>query len=99
MTDEVHVSAPADDPQPLPGPIVLPPEPSVWKRYSSHMEFPLSLLASVTLHVAVGMTVLLLGALVFSWEGATPPPVPVDNVVFDLGNGGGPTGGGKGELG
>ncbi len=100
MTDEVRVPAPTvEDPQLPPGQIILPPEPSVWKRYSSHLEFPLSLLASVTLHVAVGMTVLLLGALVFSWEGATPPTVPVDNVLLFEPDGGGPAGGGAGEHG
>ncbi len=80
---------PENDGPPVPvDKIVMPPDPSVWKKYSSHFEFPLSMLASVVLHLFLGMMVLLFGALLSHWGSDAEPP-EVDNIVFAGGGGSG----------
>ena len=63
-------------------PIVIPPEESVWRKYSANHEFPISTLTSVALHVFVVMLVVLFGAMVFRWGTSEPPQVSTIR-VFD----------------
>src|SRR5262245_53992408 len=63
-------------------PILIPPEESVWRKYSSNHEFPISTLTSVALHVFVGMLGVLFGAMVFHWGASEPPQVSTIQ-VFD----------------
>jgi hypothetical protein len=75
---------------------LLPPEPSLWKKYSPRHEFPLSSAASVTLHVVV-IVLLVLGAMyVFNTDHDKPLAVAAVVVAGGGGDPGG-TGDGPGE--
>jgi hypothetical protein len=69
-------------------PLLGPPEESIWKRYSAHQEFPLSLAASVLLHLFVAGFVFLAGLLAFSFGNAPVTPT-IETVVFAGGGGSG----------
>jgi hypothetical protein len=64
------------------------PDESIWKRYSSHQEFPLSVAASVVLHLFAAGIVVLGGVLVFSF-GNRAGPADLEAVVFAGGGGSG----------
>lgn len=64
------------------------PEESIWKRYSSHQEFPLSIAASVVLHLLAAGIVVLGSVLVFKFGGAGAP-ADLEAVVFAGGGGSG----------
>jgi len=64
------------------------PEESMWKRYSSHQEFPLSVAASVVLHLFAAGIVVLGSVLVFSF-GNKSGPADLEAVVFAGGGGSG----------
>jgi hypothetical protein len=70
-----------------PPPLALPEE-SIWKRYSSRQEFPLSLGLSVVLHLAVAGAIALAGMLAFSFS-AKAGPMEIEAVVFAGGGGSG----------
>jgi hypothetical protein len=63
------------------------PEESIWKRYSSRMELPLSFGVALLLHLAVAMVAGLAGALVFSFEVQATPMPKVETVVLCGGSG------------
>ncbi len=72
---------------PADNPFIFPPEETIWRKYSAHYEFPLSIMASLCLHFFVFMMVVLLGALLFGL-GSTEPP-EVEAVEFAGGGGSG----------
>jgi hypothetical protein len=75
-------------------PLIIPPEESIWRKYSPNHEFPLSTLASLALHVFVVMLVVLFGALVFHWGNQEAPSIGTVYSEDDEGGGGGrPEGG------
>lgn len=63
---------------------VLVPELGMWKKFSSHYEFPLSVLMSVVLHLLAVMLVLAYMAIALQW--ATKPP---DMELITIAGGGG----------
>jgi len=63
-------------------------EESIWKRYSSHQEFPLSMAASVVLHLFAAGIVVLGSVLVFRF-GNKDLPSDLEAVVFAGGGGSG----------
>ncbi len=68
----------------------FPPDETVWRKYSPHFEFPLSTLASIVLHGAV-----VLGMVVLSqpWWTAASQPVNIQVVELEAGApGSGPVG-------
>jgi hypothetical protein len=67
-----------------------PIEPSMWKRYSPHHEFPLSVLATFVLYFFAVLIVLVLGGLVLNLWGSGEPP-EIENIEF-AGGGGDPLG-------
>src|SRR5262245_5447152 len=74
-------------------PILIPPEESIWRKYSPNHEFPLSTLASVALHLFAAMLVFTLGAIVINW-GSEPPAPALGQVQFPNPGGGGQLDGG-----
>lgn len=64
------------------------PEESIWKRYSSHQEFPLSVAASVVLHLLAAGIVVLGSVLVFKFA-SKEAPSDLEAVVFAGGGGSG----------
>jgi len=64
------------------------PEDSIWKRYSSHQEFPLSVAASVVLHLLAAGIVVLGSVLVFRFA-SKEAPSDLEAVVFAGGGGSG----------
>ena len=68
-------------------PLIFPPEQTVWKKYSAHYEFPLSILTSVSVHFFVFMMVVLFGALLLGLGHSEPPEV--ETVEFAGGGGSG----------
>lgn len=71
-----------------PPPSLLVQEESVWKRYSPHQEFPLSVAASVLLHLLAAGMVVLGGVLVFKF-GTNDTSPTMELVVFAGGGGSG----------
>lgn len=67
-----------------------PIEPSMWKRYSPHHEFPLSLLMTIVLYLFAAFVALVMGGLVLNLWGAGEPP-ELENIEF-AGGGGDPSG-------
>src|SRR5262249_4737355 len=70
----------------------MPPEPSVFMKYSQHHEFPLSTMASIVSHALVLLMAALAAGLIIHWGGDREPP-EVDNIVFAGGGGDGEGGG------
>ena len=70
---------------------LVPPDESMWKRYSPHGELPLSGAGSLTLHLLVFGLMLLSAWLAYSVFGRTNRSLPVEAVRLDLGGGGGDT--------
>jgi hypothetical protein len=65
-------------------------EPHFWKRYSGHHEFPLSVVSSFLVHLAVGgLLVLILTGALLSTLGFTGPQVPVVPFVVGQSDGDG----------
>lgn len=91
--------APFRNPDALPESAPTPtPEPSVWRKYSAHHEFPLSALTSFVLHFLVVLLVALFGVWVIQW-GSTTTDVELDTAILDVPGGyslgsGGPDRGG-----
>jgi hypothetical protein len=71
----------------------MPPEPSVFLKYSQHHEFPLSTMASILSHGLVLIMAMLAAGMLIHWGGDREPP-EVDVLVF-AGGGGDGEGGGK----
>jgi len=72
--------------QPLsPDQVNLLPDDPTMKKYSSHYEFPLSMLMAVMLHVFAVLLVLAYMAIKFYF--APPPPPDMDTIVFAGGGG------------
>lgn len=80
-TSQVTGSVPQDQ-------SIFMPEESIWKRYSSHQEFPLSMAASVVLHLFAAGIVVLGSVLVFRF-GNKDVPSDLEAVVFAGGGGSG----------
>src|SRR5579859_3280116 len=68
---------------------LVPPDESMWKRYSPHGELPLSGAGSLTLHLLVFGLMLLAAWLAYSVFGHTNRSLPVEAVRLDLAGGGG----------
>src|SRR5262245_36921675 len=72
--------------QPIsPDQVNLVPDDPTMKKYSSHYEFPLSMLMAVMLHVFAVLLVLAYMAIKFYF--ASPPPPDMDTIVFAGGGG------------
>ncbi len=70
---------------------LVPPEETIWKKYSSHYEFPISSVSSLFMHVAVLGMLFLIWAMFLKWfpeEGS----LPIEQVVVPGGGGGNPDG-------
>jgi hypothetical protein len=75
---------------------LVPPEDSVWKRYSAHHEFPLSVTSSTAVH-AVFFVILILGALgLIHWATSKDKEPEFVGDVEIGGGGGNPDGSGTG---
>jgi hypothetical protein len=72
----------------------LPPEPTVFQKYSQHHEFPLSTMASIVSHALVLLMAALAAGLIIQWGDNREPP-EIDSIVFA---GGGGSGEGGGDL-
>jgi hypothetical protein len=74
---------------------LVPPEDSIWKRYSPHHEFPVSITSSTAVHAIFGV-LLILGALgLIAWK--TAKNEPAFGGAIEIGGGGGnPDGTGTG---
>jgi hypothetical protein len=70
-------------------PLVAPPAESIWTRYSPHHEFPLSSVASVTMHVLVLALLVFAGVIAAALGLNRDSNPPVDTVVVLPGGGGG----------
>ncbi|MFO0811720.1 MAG: hypothetical protein U0796_00780 [Gemmatales bacterium] len=68
-----------------PGHIPIAPEESMWKKYSSHYEFPISVLLAVLLHVFAVLLVIAYMALAFYF--GDPKPPDMETIVFAGGGG------------
>lgn len=68
---------------------LVPPDESMWKRYSPHGELPLSGAGSLTIHLLVFGLMLLAAWLAYSVFGHTNRSLPVEAVRLDLAGGGG----------
>jgi hypothetical protein len=78
---------PALDQPVSPDQVPVVPEEGIWKKYSSHYEFPLSLLMAVMLHVLAVMVVLAYMAIAFYF--GSPKPPDLETIVFAGGGGSG----------
>jgi hypothetical protein len=72
---------------------LVPIEPTIMRKYSSHHEFPLSAMTSVLLHFLVVLTAAMFGYMIFNWSSRGDTP-DLDTVEFA---GGGGEGGGAGD--
>jgi hypothetical protein len=70
-----------------PGQIPLVPEESMWRKYSSHYEFPISILLAVLLHVVAVLVVIAYMALAFYF--GEPKPPDMETIVIAGGGGDG----------
>jgi hypothetical protein len=75
---------------------LIPPENTVWERYSPHHEAPLSFTGSGALHIVVIALLVLCGFLISLWITPPPKPLPVDTIRMPGGGGGNPKGKGNG---
>lgn len=74
--------------QPLaPGQVPIIPEEGMWKKFSSHYEFPISILLAVLLHVFAVLIVIAYMALAFYF--GDPKPPDMETIVFAGGGGDG----------
>jgi hypothetical protein len=76
---------------------LVPPDESLWQRYSPHGEAPISAAASVALHVLAFGGLLLFGAYVAALFLKSNRSLPVEPVRLELPGGGGGAKGGAGE--
>lgn len=70
-----------------PNQIALPPEEGMWRKFSSHYEFPISVLLAVLLHVFAVLLVIAYMALAFYW--GDPKPPEMETIVIAGGGGDG----------
>lgn len=82
-----------------PSQVILEAEDSMWKKYSSHYEFPLSIVIAVGIHVIAILFVVAFMTLQFNWSKPVPlveqyeePRINNDNSTVDKPNAGGHTG-------
>jgi hypothetical protein len=76
---------------------LVPPEDSVWKRYSPHHELPLSVTSSSVVH-ALFFALLIFGVFAIFLSKSKDQPPPFEGVVELVGGGGGnPEGSGRGS--
>jgi hypothetical protein len=87
--------APNSEARPDTDPFLIPPEETIWVRYSPHHEAPLSFLGSGALHLLVLMVVGVSALLGIWWFKSQANPLPVSAVRMG-GGGGSPTGKGDG---
>src|SRR5437660_7978056 len=67
--------------------LIVPPEDTVWVKYSPHFEAPLSFVGSGALHTLVLGLVLGIGLVMYVSGAFTPRPLPIDTIR--MGGGGG----------
>jgi hypothetical protein len=77
---------------------MLPPEETLWQKYSAHHEFPLASIASLFVHsLVLGLMVFVAFVLNTSWHDEAAQPPRIDVVQLEggegMGNGPGPVGG------
>src|SRR4051794_7955099 len=84
------------DVRPVDEPLRVPPDETIWKRYSPHHEAPLSFVGSVALHALVLGLLVVYGVLMFMWFKSQPKPLPIDTIRMPGGGGGDPKG--KGDA-
>ncbi|MBL8822037.1 MAG: hypothetical protein JNJ77_05565 [Planctomycetia bacterium] len=68
-----------------PGDVPIAPEESIWRKYSSHYEFPISILLAVLLHVFAVLLVIAYMAIAFYF--GEPKPPDMETIVFAGGGG------------
>jgi hypothetical protein len=83
------LTAQARQGQPGQGQPTSPIEPSMWKRYSPHHEFPLSLLATFVLYMFAGLLIAVMTVVGVYWGSGELPEI--ENIEF-AGGGGDPNG-------
>ncbi|MFT3881343.1 MAG: hypothetical protein QM703_16970 [Gemmatales bacterium] len=72
--------------QPLaPGMVPITPEEGMWRKFSSHYEFPISILMAILLHVFAVLIVIAYMALAFYF--GDPKPPDMETIVFAGGGG------------
>jgi hypothetical protein len=74
----------------------IPPDETLWKRYSPHGEAPLSFVGSGATHILVAGLLALFGFLAFAFFSPPLHDLPVDTVHMPGGGGGNPKGEGSG---
>ncbi|HMP18467.1 MAG TPA: hypothetical protein PKD72_15685 [Gemmatales bacterium] len=74
--------------QPIaPGQVPLVPEESMWKKFSSHYEFPISILIAILLHVVAVLVVI--GYMALAYYFGEPKPPDMETIVIAGGGGDG----------
>jgi hypothetical protein len=84
------------DARPADNEFLIPPEDTIWKRYSPHHEAPMSFLGSGAFHVVVLGVVGLLVFLAYVWWNPPRQNLPIDTIRMPGGGGGSPKGKGSG---
>jgi hypothetical protein len=75
---------------------LIPPEETLWKRYSPHHEAPLSMLGSGALHFVVLLIVIVSVLIGIWWLKSQAKPLPIETIRMPGGGGGSPKGSGNG---
>jgi hypothetical protein len=76
-------------------PLRVPPDDTIWKRYSPHHEAPLSFVGSAALHLVVLGLLILYVVVLVAWFKSQPVNLPIETVHMG-GGGGNPKGKGDG---
>jgi hypothetical protein len=76
-------------------PFLIPPDETIWKRYSPHHEAPLSFVGSGAVHFLVLLVVGVSVLIGIWWLKSQPKPLPIDTIRMG-GGGGSPKGKGNG---
>ena len=87
---------PASNTRPASQPLRIPPDETMWKKYSPHGEAPLSFVGSTATHLLVLVLMVVLWALGMWYFNPPLPDIPVDTVHMPGGGGGNPKGEGEG---
>src|SRR5579871_806035 len=89
----------SSSPRPVGQPLRVPPDDTMWTKYSAHGEAPLSFVGSAATHILAFVLVGVIAFLAYmGWIFSKPPhDLPVDTVRMPGGGGGNPKGEGNGS--